>query len=405
MPGPSKLFASRSPALSGAPASTGRLRRFLLLALLFLVICLILGTESYLYSKAKNPEAIWQDYVLFPLPLWLPWTLLAPLVITVARRFRLDQRPKAKTIGIHLAAFVGILGCHLLCMGALIALQINFISGAPVLKAAAKYFETLPLETPMGWALRNLITYGVILAVSYTADYRRELKDREVHASRLEGQLTKAQLHSLKSQLHPHFLFNSLNAISTLMRTDMDSAERMLDMLAELLRRSLRESAVQEVPLSQEMDFVGRYLDIEQVRFSNRLRVEIDIPSELKEALVPHLILQPLVENAIRHGIGPKLGPGTVRIEARREGDCLALQVSDDGVGPGARSRTNVGEGVGLANTRARLDQLFGSGASMEFGAAVGRGFRVALRFPFRLGTTDGVSGDRSIAEPSGGKA
>jgi len=378
-------------ASGAAPRDTGRLRRFLLLVLVFLVLSLILGTESYLYSKAKNPEAVWQDYVLYPLPLWLPWILLAPLVIKVARRFRLDRRPELKTIGIHLASLVGTLGCHLVCMGVLIALQISFINGAPPLKAAAKYFQNLPLETPMGWALRNLITYGVILAVSYTANYRRELKDREVQASRLEGQLAKAQLHSLKSQLHPHFLFNSLNAISTLMRTDMDAAERMLDMLAELLRSSLRDSAVQEVTLRQEMEFVNRYLDIEQVRFSDRLQVEIDIPPEVSEALVPHLILQPLVENAIRHGIGPKLGPGTVQIKARREDDFLALQVLDNGLGPGARKRTLAGEGVGLSNTRARLDQLFGHQAHFEYGPAPLEGFLVALRIPFLLAGSDGL--------------
>jgi len=259
------------------------------------------------------------------------------------------------------------------------------VNDVPLQKAVVKYLGNLSLETPMAWALRNLITYCIILAVSYTRDYRKQLRDREVQASRLEGQLAKAQLHSLKSQLHPHFLFNSLNAISTLMRTDMDSAERMLDMLAELLRRSLRESAVQEVPLHQEMDFVGRYLDIEKVRFSNRLNVVMDIHPEVPEALVPHLILQPLVENAIRHGIGPKVDPGTVRITARRENDYLVLEVSDDGMGPGLRRSSMTGEGVGLTNTQARLDQMFGGKARMEFGAALGGGYRVALQIPFRL--------------------
>jgi len=381
----------------------GRLRRCLLLALVFLVLCILLGTESYLYSKPKSPEAQWLDYVFYPLPLWMPWTLLAPVVIMVARRFRLDRRLEFKTSGITFAASLGIFGRHLVGMGPLIALQISFINGVPLLKAAFKYFGNLPLEMPMAWALRNLITYCVILAVSYTANYRKELKDREVQASRLEGQLAKAQLHSLKSQLHPHFLFNSLNAISTLMRTDMDSAERMLDMVAELLRRSLRESAVQEVPLSREVEFVSRYLEIEQVRFSNRLKVEIQIPPELEQALVPHLILQPLVENAIRHGIGPKLGPGTVRIEARREASRLVLQVSDDGPGTGTRRSAAVGEGVGLSNTRARLEQLFEAQASLEFGPVSTGGFLVCVRLPFRLAFGESLSGAAPMEGSSGG--
>jgi signal transduction histidine kinase len=398
LPEPSRAFSTQASVPSESPAFAGRLRRLLLLTLLFLGINLILGTESYLYNRAYSPEKTWLTFVIYPMPLWMPWIILVPVVLKVARRFRLDQSPGAKTIGIHLVAFVVTLGCHFLCMAALIGLQISYQNGAPPLQATLKYFGHLPLGTPLGWALRNLIVYCVVLAVSYTRDYRRELRDRDVQASRLEGQLAKAQLHSLKSQLHPHFLFNSLNAISTLMRTDMDSAERMLDMLAELLRRSLRESAVQEVPLHQEMDFVGRYLDIEQVRFSNRLNVEIDVPPEVAEALVPHLILQPLVENAIRHGIGPKVGPGTVRITARRENDYLALQVSDDGVGPGLRRSSLTGEGVGLTNTQARLDQLFGGRARMEFGAVIEGGFRVALQIPFCLaggavgGAVDGES-------------
>ena len=375
------------PVIRAHPQSAfglGRRGRFLLLMVLFLTLSLVLGTESFLYARSKYPEALWQDYVLYPMPLWIPWIFLAPLATRVARRFRLDQRPGAKILGVHLAALVAILACHLVFMCALIALQISFVNDVPPRVAAAKYLGTLTLGTPAGWALRNLITYGVILAVGYTADYRRALKDRELQASRLEGQVAKAQLQALKSQLHPHFLFNSLNAISTLMRTDMGSAERMLDMLAELLRRSLRDSAVQEVPLEQEMDFVNRYLDIEQVRFSDRLKVEIDIASELRSSRVPHLILQPLVENAIRHGIGPKPGPGTVRIAARREAQCLVLSVSDDGMGPGPRRTLQAGEGVGLANTQARLEQLFGDQATVEADGIPGGGFRVILRLPFR---------------------
>lgn len=376
------------------------LRRHLGLTLLFLTLSVVLGTESFLYSRAKNPEALWQDYVLYPMPLWIPWALLAPLVIKVARRFRLDRHPKAKTLGIHAAVLLGTLVCHLVCMCILIVLQIAYVNSASPQVAAAKYLSNLPLETPAGWALRNLITYGVILAVSYTADYRRELKDREVQASRLEGELTRAQLHALKRQLHPHFLFNSLNAISTLMRTDLGSAERMLDMLADLLRRSLRDSAVQEVPLSQEMDFVSRYLDIELVRFSDRLSVDIQIEPEVREALVPHLILQPLVENAVRHGIGPKLGPGSVCIEALREQDGLLLRITDNGMGPTPPKTHSTGAGVGLANTRARLEQLFGDRATLEAGGLPSGGFQVALRFPLRLDADGKEPRDTPGTEP-----
>jgi signal transduction histidine kinase len=360
-------------------------QRFLWRALLFLGISILLGTESYLYNKPKIPDAVWFDFVIYPMPLWLPWIFLVPLVVQAARRFRLDRGLDAKILGIHLLILVCILLIHFVCMSALLGMQYGFVGGTPVINTSIKIFQNTSFEQPIGWSIRNMVVYGVVLAVSYTNDYRRELRDREVQASRLEGQLTKAQLHSLKSQLHPHFLFNSLNAISTLMRTDMDSAERMLDMLADLLRRSLQDSAVQVVPLHHEMEFVSCYLDIELVRFSNRLKVVIDIPPDVKEALVPHLILQPLVENAIRHGIGPKLGPGTVCIRARREEGTLILQVSDDGVGPGTRRTKMAAKGIGLANTRSRLDQLFGSKAQMECGPVPDGGYQVTLQFPFSV--------------------
>jgi two-component system, LytTR family, sensor kinase len=322
----------------------------------------------------------WLTHVLYAASEWLPWVLLTPILVATARRWRLDKRISRQSMGIHILVAVFILLTHVLLMGLFQFLNQMLAGWTP--DKSVIYFKELPWLVPLAWTLRNSVVYLVILAVSYTADYRNALRDREMQAAKLETQLAKAQLHTLKSQLHPHFLFNAMNAISTLMRTDMDSAERMLDMLANLLRRSLRDLAVQVVPLHLEIDFVSAYLDIEMIRFPGRLRVEIDIDSEVKEALVPHLILQPLVENAVRHGIGPKVGSGIVQIIARREGENLSLQVMDDGVGPGNRRNNLPGEGVGLSNTRARLDHLFQNQAEMEFGPRPRGGFQVKLRFP-----------------------
>jgi LytS/YehU family sensor histidine kinase len=233
--------------------------------------------------------------------------------------------------------------------------------------------------------IRILGSYALTLAGYYYLFSRQESRERLLSESRLQAQLATTTLNALKSQLHPHFLFNAMNAISTLIRTEPRGAERMLNLLANLLRRSLKESKFQVVPLNQEVDFVRSYLEIEQIRFSDRLNVEYDLAPEILDALVPHLILQPLVENAVRHGLAPKAEPGTIRIQARRAGDRLSLSVSDDGVGCQSNGRRPESEGLGLPNTRARLEQLFGECFEMQAGPQTQRGFSVQIFLPLSL--------------------
>ncbi len=358
----------------------GRWFRWLRLVLIFQLINVANGVEVYFGSLALGQSGTeLSETILRSTSIWIAWLLVAPLVVRVTRRWPWE-RPTLRTVTIHLGALVVALVAHQALLKVVASLKFLLLaeySPAEILE----WLMAFDLKAHLTYTLRDLMVYPAIVAVTTFHDARQAMLDKALRAARLETQLARAQLQSLKSQLHPHFLFNALNACSTLMRTDVEAAERMLDLLADLLDSTHLDATVQEVTLGRELDFVNRYLDIERVRFSNRLRVELDIPKDLEGALVPHLILQPLVENAIRHGLSPKVGVGTLRLEARAEGDHLLLRVTDDGVGPGARRR-NPGEGVGLANTRARLDQRYGAKATLDHGPNPGGGFQVRLSLP-----------------------
>src|ERR1700724_2388633 len=214
----------------------------------------------------------------------------------------------------------------------------------------------------------------------HTVYFQSRLRAQELRASRLEAQLAQAQLSALKMQLHPHFLFNTLNSISALLHGDVEAADRMVARLGDFLRLTLENSETQEVTLDQELEFLQCYLDIELTRFQDGLRVEFDIAPETRDALTPNLILQPLVENAIRHGIAHRIEPGRVEIRSERHGDRLHIEVRDDG--PGFASNT---PGIGLSNTRARLERLYGSGYVLQLSNGTQNGAVVILEIPFRL--------------------
>lgn len=220
---------------------------------------------------------------------------------------------------------------------------------------------------------------------TYATHWQERLWTRYAEVSRaseqLQAQLDQAQLQTLKLQLHPHFLFNTLNAITALIHRAPDRAERMVAGLSELLRISLGSAAEQEVPLSREIEVLEHYVDIQQERFQGRLVVHWEVAADVREALVPNLILQPLVENAIKHGIGPRAAGGRVEVTARRANDALRLVVRDDGVGePMPQARR---EGVGLANARARLTSLYGEAHRLTAGAGAAGGFEVSIVIPF----------------------
>jgi sensor histidine kinase YesM len=223
----------------------------------------------------------------------------------------------------------------------------------------------------------------VIFGISQAVDYYRKYRERELRASQLQAQLAQTQLQVLKMQLHPHFLFNTLNAISALIHQDIEVADRMIARLGELLRATLENANLQEVPLRQELDFIQPYLEIEQARLGPRLHVRFAVDAGAMDSLVPNMLLQPLVENAIRHGIAPRAEPGTIEISAQRENGTLRLKVRDDGPGIDPAASGKRQRGLGLANTRARLQQLYGPAHSLELGNGPQGGLEVMVTIPF----------------------
>jgi LytS/YehU family sensor histidine kinase len=231
----------------------------------------------------------------------------------------------------------------------------------------------------------SLFTYAVVAGIAHALAYARVLREREVAREQLQTQLARAQLQALKAQLHPHFLFNTLQAISTLVHLDPGRAERVIGSLSELLRGALAHHDAQEVTLREELAALHPYLEIERTRLGARLAVELEIDPEALDARVPHLLLQPLAENAVRHGIAPLRGGGRLEITARRSNQTLRLSISDDGAGIAGPPREGA---VGLANTRARLERLYGSAHTFLIHSAPSRGTRVELELPFTCRAT-----------------
>ncbi len=234
-------------------------------------------------------------------------------------------------------------------------------------------------------ALFYVFAYAAIVGVAHTVHFYRRSREREGRASALEVQLTKARLNALQAQLHPHFLFNALNAISTLLRReDTRAAQDALASFSELLRLALCHSTQPEVALREDLEFLRRYVEIQQTRLGARLRFEEVIDPEALDALVPALLLQPLVENAIRHGIEPSANPGLVRVIVEIQGGRLAVTVEDNGAGLSNKENARGGAGIGLQNLRSRLESLYGAQQSVQFGPRKEDGVAVRVEFPLR---------------------
>jgi two-component sensor histidine kinase len=310
---------------------------------------------------------------------WYAWGLLAPLVVRAARRFSIWRLGLGRALAAHLP------------------LAVLFM----LAKAAAHVLLEVPLE--FGWYGRpfpllehwravattcittSTTTYLVMVSLVHGFDAYRESRQRQLTASQLETRLAQAQLQLLQVQMQPHFLFNTLHAISALMHQDVDAADRMLARLSELLRLSMESVGTQEVSLRRELGFLQPYLDIEGKRFGQKLAVELDVAPDALDARVPSLLLQPLVENAIRHGVAPRVAPGRVWVRARRVGERLEVAVEDDGAGaPERPAPGRVRPGLGLSNTRARLEGLYGERHTFHAGNREGGGFCVRLSLPWR---------------------
>jgi signal transduction histidine kinase len=330
----------------------------------------------------------WWRIAFWQLLVWYVWGALSPLILNLGKRFPTEGPAWWKNLLILLAAGVVLAAIHTAAQTGLKILVQPFDVWSDQRTFILQFKSEL-----RSFYLFDFFIYWAILGVGYAFDYRERYRERAAKAAQLTAQLAQAQLESLKMQLHPHFLFNTLHTIAGLVRTnERASAVDMIAGLSDLLRHALDNAGEQEVPLADEVKFIELYLDIQKVRFSDRLTVRMEVASDTLDALVPNLILQPLVENAIRYGVSAEETAGTIAVEAYRSNGMLYLKVSDDGPGLQAGWRMEQSSGIGLANTRSRLQHLYGESHRFDLSNAAGGGTIVSIAIPFRAeGAIEGI--------------
>jgi len=348
---------------------------------------LFFTSQSYMFQARSAGTIEWRGTLFNWLLGSYTWFALTPLVLKLSDRFPLQRGKLLRSVAVHAIAAPLFNITNIV----LFVIARGLITG-PRLEARS-LFESV-WHFVIAEFHGGMLVYWVIIGVSQSTDYYRRYRERELLASNLETRLVEAQLDALRMQLHPHFLFNALNSVSVLMRKDVDAADRMLLQLSNLLRVTLARSAAHEIRLKQELEILERYLEIEQIRFQDRLTVRMQVDPSTLDALVPQLFFQPLVENAIRHGIADRETGGVIDIRAEHQNGMLRLQVRDNGPG-GNISRGKLVEGVGLSNTRSRLEYLYGSGSGFEVCDAEEGGLIVTAAFPFHTETIIEVEAKR----------
>ena len=341
----------------------------------------VVGNHMYFSMRSHGHD--WGLIILWQIGGAAAWIVLTPAVLALDRRFPFAAGKFWRFVPLHTAAALGFAAARLVPLTALSMLLDPF---RPVAREATFVGEYRKLL--IEWLLIDLLVYAAILVFARILAYREQSYRDQLRASRLHAALSAAELRALELEVQPHFLFNALNAIAVLVRDgDTDRASRMVVALGDLLRLTLKRRGRVFVPLVEELDHVRRYLDLQKARFADRLDVRIDVPDEALNVEVPCLILQPLVENAVRHGIEGKRGHGTVGVNVKRSNGSLEIEVSDDG--PGLRpDAVSSGTGIGLANLRARLEALFDDRWRLELGDAEGQGTLVRVLIPSREATS-----------------
>jgi two-component system LytT family sensor kinase len=341
------------------------------------VIGLVFSAQWYFAAFRSEQPIQWSRALYVQMSWGYLWALGTPIILWLARRFPMDKQRWLRNSLMHLLAstllvFVsGIIG-HLI---------IYFHIGRP---AGYSYMFQNSLRFAVGNYSEGLGIYLLVTFLAYAYSYYQRFRQGELRASQLEAQLSQAQLQALKMQLHPHFLFNTLHSISALLHKDTESARKMISRLGDFLRLTLENSGTQEVTLEKEMEFLRCYLEIERIRFQDRLTTHVHVDADALDTHVPNLILQPIVENAIRHGIAPRSTPGEIEIHAKQENGFLRIQIRDNG--PGLPKNRNADaifkKGLGLSNTLSRLERLYGEKHRFDIANDPRGGLAVTLEIP-----------------------
>ena len=344
---------------------------------LWTLIGLVFTAQWYFAAFRSEQPVEWSRALYVQMSWGYLWALATPLVLWLVRRFPIDKQNWLRNSLLHLLTstllifIIGIVG-HII-------LYLNYG------RAAGRPFM---FQNSLRHAVNNYTegmgVYLLIMFLAYAYSYYQRYRQGELRASQLEAQLSQAQLQALKMQLHPHFLFNTLHSISALLHRDTESARKMITRLGDFLRLTLENSGTQEVTLKQEMEFLRCYLEIERIRFQDRLTTRVFVDPDALDTRVPNLILQPIVENAIRHGIAPRSTPGEIEIRAKQEDGFLRIQIRDNGPGlPMNRSVDSLfKKGLGLMNTQTRLDRLYGAEHRFELANDPSGGLAVTLEIP-----------------------
>jgi len=341
---------------------------------LWTTVAIAFACQFYVANSQLGRHVPWSTALIRSLADWYVFGAISFLPIEMARRFSLDGGRWKLHLLLHLGA-----GAFFSVAYVSLRSAIGLLHGWPD-PAMNSLGASLPRIFFMTWHF-NFLMYWVLVGASHALDYYRKFREHHLQALELERRLMEAKLHALQMQLNPHFLFNSLGAIAELMHRDVKAADRMITRLGELLRTSLDSSSDQTVSLRREIEFIRRYLEIEQTRFGSRLEVRYELPEDLLECQIPNLILQPLIENALKHGIEPLARGGRIDISARRESSDLILEVADNGRGlPEVSMGRPPREGIGTSNSRARLRELYGNRALLELTTQPGGGVLARIR-------------------------
>jgi LytS/YehU family sensor histidine kinase len=329
---------------------------------------------SYLYMKNSIPldkALFWQMSACYL------WALATPLVFWLARRFRIERQNWSRRLLLH--AIVG-----LLLVSAMSAVHYPIFMPYIGYRSEMTWFGAFK-SVFLNWD-RQLAIYWLLVMMSHALNYYNSFRQGQLQAAQLRTQLVQSQLEALKMQLHPHFLFNTLHSISALLNKDTDAARRMITRLGDFLRLTLENGGTQEVTLQEEMEFLNGYLEIEQIRFRDRLTTSVEVDPRVLDVPVPNLILQPIVENAMRHAVATHKQAGRIEITAVARNGCLRIQVKDNGPGLAADQTliNQLGKGVGLSNTKARLERLYGTEHLLELVNGPNGGLVVTLEIPRR---------------------